>query len=113
MTSEDFRRIAMGFPETEERSHMNHPDFRVNGRIFATLGSPNAEFGMVKLTPEQQQTFLHVDPVGFRRVAGAWGRQGCTHVILAKASMARVKAALGEAWKLAGEAKKPRQKKKR
>lgn len=113
MTPEDFRRLALSLPGTEERSHMNHPDFRVNGRIFATLGSPNEEFGMVKLTPEQQQTLLHADGVGFRPAAGAWGRQGSTLVILAKASTPHVKAALGEAWKIAGEAKKPRQKKKR
>jgi hypothetical protein len=58
--ADTFRRIALGFPDTEERSHMNHPDFRVAGKIFATLGYPDASRGMVKLTPEQQETFsLH------------------------------------------------------
>lgn len=105
MTPNDFRRLALALPATEERAHINHPDFRVNGRIFATLGSPNAEFGMVKLSPEQQEAFMRGDET-FRPASGAWGRQGSTHVILAKAKETRVKAALGEAWQLAVEAAK-------
>ena len=57
MTADEFREIALSFPETEERSHMNHPDFRVGGKIFATLG-PDLTWGMAKLTPEQQQNYL-------------------------------------------------------
>jgi hypothetical protein len=104
MTIDDFRRIALSFPEAEERAHMNHPDFRVQGRIFATLGSPNAEYGMVKLSPEQQETHVAAHPKMFRPVAGAWGRQGCTHVVLAAATEKAVKPALGEAWQNASDA---------
>jgi len=89
---------------------MNHPDFRVNGRIFATLGAPDAQHGMVKLTPEQQQTCLVAHPEAFRPAAGAWGRQGSTLVVLAKATEQPVKAALAEAWQAASE-KKPSKKK--
>lgn len=106
MTADEFRRIALAFPESEENAHMGHPDFRVNGRIFATLGAPNAECGMVKLTPEQQQVHVHAHPKVFIPAKGAWGRQGCTTVQLANATEKAVRGAIGEAWKLASE-KKP------
>ncbi len=89
MTVDTFRRIALSFPGTEEHSHMNHPDFRVTGRIFATLGSPDAEHAMVKLTPEQQQTWIAANGEAFRAAAGAWGRQGSTLVLLAKVTDGR------------------------
>ncbi len=57
MTGKDFRKIALSLPETEERSHMDHPDFRVKGKIFATLGYPDKARGMVKLSPEDQHNF--------------------------------------------------------
>ncbi|MBZ5538500.1 MAG: MmcQ/YjbR family DNA-binding protein [Acidobacteriia bacterium] len=80
MTSaKDFRRIALGMKDTIESAHMGHPDFRVNGRIFATL-HPDQHSGMVKLTPDQQQTFLREHPAAFMPENGAWGRQGCTRV---------------------------------
>ena len=103
MTVDDFRRIALGFPAAEERTHMNHPDFRVNGRIFATLPKPDGPHGMLKLTPEQQQTYVAAHPEAFTPVPGGWGRQGCTLVVLAKAKAQPVKAAMGEAWKAASE----------
>ena len=53
MTEEQFRSIALSLPETSESAHMCHPDFRVGGKIFATLW-PAAGWAMVKLTPEQQ-----------------------------------------------------------
>jgi len=62
MTSQDFRRMALSFPETSEESHMEHPDFRVGGKIFATLGYPRNGWAMVKLTPEQQDTFMKAEP---------------------------------------------------
>ena len=64
MTVDEFRSIALSFPETEERAHMNHPDFRVGGKIFATLSYPNESFGMVKLFPDQQAEFVAGDPNG-------------------------------------------------
>jgi hypothetical protein len=91
--------MALALPQTEEREHMNHPDFRVAGKIFATLAYPNKEFGMVKLTPAQQEEFVAAHPLAFRPVNGAWGRKGCTHVILGKAAQQDLKAAIVAAWR--------------
>lgn len=108
MTIDDFRRIALSLPETSESAHMGHPDFRVRGKIFATIW-PAEEWGMVKLSPEQQQEFIHDEPSVFVPVKGGWGRQGATHVLLQKADAAAVRRALVAAWcktapkKLAGE----------
>jgi hypothetical protein len=98
-TPSDFRRIALSLPETEERKHMNHPDFRVAGKIFATLAYPNKQFAMVKLTPIQQEEFIASDPTAFRPVNGAWGRKGCTHILLANSNKRSVKEALLAAWR--------------
>jgi len=98
MTSDQFRRLALGFPETIESAHMNHPDFRVKGRIFATLG-PGEKWGMVKLTPEQQAEFIEAAPDVFEPCAGAWGVRGCTNVKLRAAKKAMVLPALTAAWR--------------
>lgn len=104
MTPKDFRRIALGMQDAIEGAHMGHPDFRVNGRIFATL-SPDNRQGMVKLTPEQQQTFVGAHPATFVSASGAWGRQGCTMVNLASADAEAVGEAATLAWQNA--VKKP------
>ena len=83
MKPDGFRRLALALPEAIESAHMSHPDFRVGGRIFATLGAPDAAHGMVKLKPDQQALFLRVDPAAFTLAAGAWGRRGSTLVRLA------------------------------
>ena len=98
-TASDFRRIALSLPETEEHKHMNHPDFRVAGKIFATLAYPNKQFGMVKLTPIQQEDFVTSHPAAFKPVNGAWGRKGCTSVILSKANKLTLREALLAAWR--------------
>ena len=98
MTPDEFREIALGFAEAEERSHMNHPDFRVGGRIFATL-SPDLTKGMAKLTPADQQEFLRTDPASFEPASGAWGTGGATMITLAEADEADVRAALAAAWR--------------
>src|SRR5438445_12296810 len=85
MTIDEFRKMALGIPTAVERSHMNHPDFRVAGRIFASLGVPDASWGMAKLTPEQQRAFIEKGPEVFKPCSGAWGRQGYTNVDLASA----------------------------
>ena len=82
MTAADFRKLALALPETEERQHMNHPDFRVGGKIFATLGYPDKTRGMVKLSPEDQHYFSKDDPDAFIPVKGAWGRHGATSIVL-------------------------------
>ena len=97
MTADEFREIALSFPETEERSHMNHPDFRVRGKIFATLG-PDLDWGMAKLTREQQQDFLRSYPTVFKPAAGKWGERGATLITLAEAREEVVGEALTLAW---------------
>ena len=85
---EDLRRLALALPGVVEQRHMGHPDFRVNGRIFATLGSPDAANGMVQLPPEEQAMRVEAAAETFRPAAGAWGRNGSTLVTLAAADEA-------------------------
>jgi hypothetical protein len=84
LAANDFRRIALGMRDAVEAAHMGHPDFRVGGRIFATLQA-NDEWGVVMLTPEQQQHFVRNYPDVFMAAAGAWGLQGSTTVRLGAA----------------------------
>jgi hypothetical protein len=98
-TADDFRRIALSFPGAEERSHMAHPDFRVGGKIFATLGSPNGDWGMVSLMPEQQEDFMRLAPDAFKPASGAWGRSGSTLVRLAEVPEDLLEAAIAAAWR--------------
>lgn len=101
MTPNDFRKLALSLPETEERAHMKHPDFRVAGKIFATLGCPNKTRAMVKVTPVEQEMLVRKEPAAFTPVNGAWGRQGCTSVILKAAKKTTLRRALAAAWQLA------------
>jgi len=97
MTADDFRRLALSMHGALESAHMGHPDFRANGRIFATLHS-NDRFGMVKLEPGEQREFMREHPGMFEPSAGAWGRQGCTNVKLAAATEKAVRPAMTLAW---------------
>ena len=97
MTPKDFRRIALGMQGAFEAAHMGHPDFRANGRIFATI-APDAKRGMVKLTPPQQAAFVRADAATFEPAAGAWGRSGSTMVRLASADTEMVGEAMTLAW---------------
>ena len=99
MTVHEFRSIALSLPQVSEAAHMGHPDFRVGGRIFATLGYPRSGWGMVKLTPEQRELFVRAQPVAFAPVKGAWGRAGATNVRLQAAKKAAVHEALVIAWR--------------
>ena len=99
MTANDFRKMALALPETEERKHMNHPDFRVAGKIFATLGYPDKTRGMVKLSPEDQHYFSKDYPEVFIPVKGAWGRGGATSVILKAATKDVLSKAIAAAWR--------------
>jgi hypothetical protein len=99
MTADEFRSLALALPEAIEQSHMGHPDFRVGGKIFATLGSPDGSRGMVKLTPEQQELFTQAKPEMFAAVPGGWGKRGATHVILDAADRGAVYDALLLAWR--------------
>ena len=97
MTADEFRDIALSLPETEEKSHMDHPDFRVGGKIFATLNHDFTQ-GMAKLTPEQQQEFLRMEK-SFSPAAGAWGVRGATMITLVDTNEDAVREALRLAWR--------------
>jgi hypothetical protein len=98
MTADRFRALATQLPEAIESAHHGHPDFRVGGKIFASLG-PDEAWGMVKLTPRQQAEFVDASPKIFQPFNGAWGRRGCTKVILHAATKAAVTPALVAAWR--------------
>ncbi len=113
MTAHDFRRIALSLDGAEEGSHMGHPDFRVGGRIFATLASAHQGFGNLMLTLQQQQAFVEELPAVFLPIPGGWGRMGATHIRFAAANADVLAGALRTAWKLrldknARSSKKPR-----
>jgi hypothetical protein len=104
MTKEDFRKLALELPDTVESAHMGHPDFRVGGKIFATL-SPEDGWAMVKLTPDEQEVFVQAAPDVFAPVKGAWGRGGATSVRLARCTKPIARDGLVAAWR--GRAPKP------
>ena len=99
MTPAAFRKLALSLPETEEYQHMNHPDFRVAGKIFATLGYPDKTRGMVKLSPEDQHNFSKDYPEAFIPVRGTWGRRGATSVYLKAADKDALDQAMRAAWR--------------
>ena len=98
MTANQFRKAALSLPGVVESSHVNHPDFRVQNKIFATLGYPDPRWGMVKLTPEQQGELLRAAPELFRPAAGAWGRSGSTVILLSAITVAALRPILRRAW---------------
>jgi hypothetical protein len=98
MTADEFREAVLNLGGVTESSHMKHPDFRAHGRIFATLGYPDASRGMVKLAPMDQKRFVELHPEAFTPVKGAWGLQGCTSVLLAAAKADVMAKALDLAW---------------
>ena len=100
MNADDFRRIALSLEGAEEGSHMGQPDFRVGGRIFATLASAHLGYGNLMLTPELQQDFVQESPEVFLVIPGGWGRMGATHIRLAAAKEDVLSGALRVAWKL-------------
>ena len=98
VSADTFRRIALGLPDATEGAHMGHPDFRLRGRIFATL-HPDLRAGMVTLTPDQQQAVVREQPTVFSPENGAWGRQGCTRVQLSHADEETLGEAMTLAWR--------------
>jgi hypothetical protein len=104
MTPADFKRIALSMDGVEEGSHMGAVDFRVGGRIFATLASQSQGYGNLALGPEEQSDFCEELPDVFLPIPGGWGRMGMTHIVLAKASEDVLRGALETAWRLRVEA---------
>jgi hypothetical protein len=100
MNIKDFRRIALSMEGAEESAHMGNPDFRVDGRIFATLAAAKLGYGNLMLTPEQQAAFVAELPELFVPVKGGWGRMGATHIVLSAASEDVLAGALRAAWQL-------------
>ena len=99
-TPDDFRRLALSLEGAEEHAHMGAADFRVGGRIFATLASQAEGYGNLMLTPEVQTMFVAEAPGLFVPIAGGWGRMGMTHIRLAEADEETLRGALIQAWKL-------------
>ena len=99
MTAAKFRELALSMPEAVESAHISHPDFRVGGRIFATLGYPDEKHAVLVLPPENQREFCKARPEVFNPAAGAWGRRGNTQVLLAKARETEIRSGLAQAWR--------------
>jgi hypothetical protein len=107
VTADEFRKEALGIPGAVESAHVGHPDFRIAGKVFASLGAPNEDWGMVKLTPKEQRLYIEETPGVFRPCSGAWGRRGYTNVHLASSTKAKVVVALqAAATNVASHAKK-------
>jgi len=98
MTPAGFRKLALGLPNVAEQAHMGHPDFRVEGKIFATLDYPHAGWAAVGLTPYDQEYFVKTHPKAFIPVKGKWGEQGATNIVLRFATVAAVSAAINAAY---------------
>lgn len=103
MRVDDFRRIALTFEGAQESSHMGSPDFRVGGRIFATLAAQAQGYGNLMLSPEAQHDLVTEQPDVFLPVPGGWGRMGATHVRLASVNEDILRGALEMAWRLRRE----------
>lgn len=99
MTEAEFRAMALSLPGAVEASHMDHPDFRVGGKIFATLRYPGPGWGMIALTPDEQSLIVQAEPGVYAPVKGAWGRGGATMVDLKAARKRSVRTALAAAWR--------------
>jgi hypothetical protein len=106
MNADEFRRVALGLNGAVESAHMGHPDFRANGKIFATIHHDH-KWGMLKLTPEQQETFIRADPESFAPESGAWGRAGSTRVQFRTVSEDVLGQAMTLAWQNTAAQKKP------
>src|SRR5207249_4889635 len=100
MTAAQFREIALSFPDAVEAAHMGHPDFRVDGKIFATLGYPDEGRGVLLLSPDEQQELISQHPEIFEPVPGGWGRRGSTQVLLTQITRAVLEAAMKKAWQM-------------
>ncbi len=99
MTPNDLRHTALSLPEASESAHMDHPDFRVSGKIFATLGWPDESWGVVMLSPAEQETLVRANPAVVTPVKGAWGKRGSTQVRLESIDETTLRSAIVAAWR--------------
>jgi hypothetical protein len=99
MTADEFRKVALSHPGAIESAHMRHPDFRVGGKIFATLGYPDTDHAVVMLSPDEQEGFVAEFPRAFAPVKGAWGKRGSTLIHLPAAETEAVTEAIRLAWR--------------
>jgi hypothetical protein len=99
MTTVEFRRIALSMPHATESAHMDHPDFRVDGKIFATLGYPDQNHGMVILPPEEQVRLVRIHAMAFTPAKGAWGKRGSTTVLLEAIDAPTLERVMEIAWR--------------
>src|SRR5437667_1105056 len=99
MTAAEFRRIALSMPQASERAHMHHPDFRVDGKIFATLGYPDKNHGMVILPPKEQERLVRTHSKVFAPAKGAWGKSGSTSIRLELVDVPTLQCAMEIAWR--------------
>jgi len=99
MSPDQFRQLALSLPETTEGAHHGTTDFRVGGKIFATLGNPDPDWCMVSVTPEEQALLLEAEPDVFTPAPGAWGRSGSTCARLDRLDTATATSALAMAWR--------------
>jgi hypothetical protein len=99
VTPNEFRQLALSSPEVVESAHMHHPDFRVGGKIFATLGYPDENWAVVKLRPDEQKEFVRNNPGVLKPVKGGWGRRGATNIHMPAATTNILREALTAAWR--------------
>lgn len=97
MQQQEFRALALGFTEAVEAGHFDTADFRVRGKIFATLRQADGR-AVLKLSPDQQQLLMETAPGQFEPVKGSWGQKGWTRVVLDRADEATVRHAMEYAW---------------
>ncbi|MBA3963295.1 MAG: MmcQ/YjbR family DNA-binding protein [Chthoniobacterales bacterium] len=98
MSPAEFSKLALSLPETIEGAHMGHTDFRIDGKIFATLGYPDESYGMVAIPTEDQADFIARYPLIFSPAKGAWGRRGSTLVRLKEIKVQLLRKAMTAAW---------------
>lgn len=98
MIAATFRKLALNLPNVVEHAHMGHPDFRVEGKIIASLDYPRPGWAMVALTPFDQDVFVRMHARAFIPATGKWGEQGATSIVLRHATIAAVTAALRAAY---------------
>ena len=99
MTATGLRKLALSFPDASEAAHMRHPDFRVRGTVFATLGYPSDDYGVLTFSRQEQRRLVSANPRAFSAVKGAWGRRGNTQVRLENVDFATLREAMALAWR--------------